>query len=117
MRVVPMEEVYEIGPKGAAAIAHEVVGDGPTYLSFDIDCLDPAFAPGTGTPEIGGFSTAEALVLLRRLAGIDFVAGDLVEVSPPFDSAGITALAGANILFEILCLLTASLAARRSAAD
>ena len=111
-----MEEVYEIGPKGAAAIAHEVVGDGPTYLSFDIDCLDPAFAPGTGTPEIGGFSTAEALVLLRRLAGIDFVAGDLVEVSPPFDSAGITALAGANIMFEILCLLTASLAARRSAA-
>ena len=116
MRVVPMEEVYEIGPKGAAAIAHEVVGDGPTYLSFDIDCLDPAFAPGTGTPEIGGFSTAEALVLLRRLAGIDFVAGDLVEVSPPFDSAGITALAGANLLFEILCLLTASLEARRSAA-
>ena len=115
MRVVPMEEVYEIGPKGAAQIAQELVGSEPTYLSFDIDCLDPAFAPGTGTPEIGGFSTAEAVVLLRGLAGIDFVAGDLVEIAPPFDSSGITALAGANILFEMLCLLAAALEARRAA--
>ena len=114
MRVVAMEEVYDIGPKGAAAVAHEVVGSGPTYLSFDIDSLDPAFAPGTGTPEVGGFSTAEALVLLRGLAGIDFVAGDLVEVSPPFDSAGLTALAAANILFEQLCLLAAARLGRLS---
>ncbi len=116
MRVVAMEEVYEIGPKAAAQIAHEVAGGGPAYLSFDIDSLDPAFAPGTGTPEIGGFSTAEAIVLLRGLVGIDFVAGDLVEVAPPFDANGLTALAAANILFEMLCLLTAALEARRGGA-
>ncbi len=114
MRVLPMEEVHEIGPKEVARIARETVGGGPAYLSFDIDSLDPAFAPGTGTPEVGGFSTAEALALLRGLAGVDFVAGDLVEVAPPFDSAGVTALAGANILFEMLCLFAGALARRRA---
>ena len=80
------------------------MGDGPTYISFDIDALDPAFAPGTGTPAVGGISSYEAKRLLIGLRGLDIVGGDLVEVSPPFDSAGITALAGAQLMFEILCL-------------
>ena len=82
-----------------------MVGNGPMYLSFDIDSLDPCQAPGTGTPEAGGISALEALRLLRELRGMDFVGGDLVEVSPPFDVGGITAFNGASILFEILCLL------------
>ena len=86
--------------------AREVVGDGPTYLSFDIDCLDPAFAPGTGTPEVGGLSTREALALLRGLSGIDFVGADLVEVAPQYDATTNTAQVGAQILFTMLSLLT-----------
>ena len=78
---------------------------GPTYLTFDIDSLDPSQAPGTGTPEAGGITALEALRLLRALRGIDFVGGDLVEVAPPFDVGTITAFNGASILFEILCLL------------
>ena len=74
------------------------------YLSFDIDCLDPAFAPGTGTPVWGGLSSAQAQSILRDLAGIDLVGGDVVEVSPPYDHAGITAVAGAHVAMELLCL-------------
>jgi guanidinopropionase len=107
-----MEEVCARGLPEVAAEARAVTGDGPTYLSFDIDALDPAFAPGTGTPEIGGFTTREALHLLRALRGLDLVGADVVEVAPPLDSAGITALAGAGIAFEILSLLAERVAAR-----
>ena len=105
MRVMAMEEFADRGWRYAVEEAHRVVGEGPTYLSFDIDSLDPVFAPGTGTPEAGGLTTLEALRLLRGLQGIDFVGGDVVEVSPPFDVGGLTAFHGAAVLFEILCLL------------
>ena len=85
-----------------------VVGDGPTYLSFDIDSLDPAFAPGTGTPEVGGPSTREVLELLRGLKGVNLVGGDVVEVAPQYDSTTNTAHAGAQVLFEILSLMVFS---------
>jgi len=101
-----MDEFTQIGAEAAAQEARDIVGDGPTYLSFDIDGLDPAFAPGTGTPEVGGLSTVEALTLLRELRGVQFLGADVVEVSPPFDPAGITALAGATMAYELLCLLS-----------
>lgn len=108
MRVMPMDEFQDLGWRAALSEAERVIGDGPTYLSFDIDALDPAYAPGTGTPEAGGLTTIEAMRLLRGLTGHDFVGADLVEVSPPFDHAGLTALHGASILFELLCLLAAA---------
>ncbi len=109
MRVIFMEEFTKLGVTATIAEARRVVGDGPTYISFDIDALDPAFAPGTGTPEIGGLTTAEAQTLVRGLQGLNLVGGDVVEVSPPFDSTGNTALAGATMMFEILCILADSL--------
>ncbi len=105
LRILTMEDCEELGPDAVAAEARRVVGDRPCYLSFDIDCLDPAFAPGTGTPEAGGFTPREAMRMLRGLRGLNLVGGDVVEVSPPHDSAGITAIAGATMMFEILCLL------------
>ena len=105
MRVLTMDEFHDQGWRFAAAEARRVVGDGPVYLSFDIDSLDPSQAPGTGTPEAGGITALEALRLLRELRGLNFVGGDLVEVAPPFDVGGITAFNGASVLFEILCLL------------
>ena len=95
----------------AAAIAAEakaLVGDRPVYLTYDIDSLDPVYAPGTGTPEIGGMTTHQAQVLLRGLRGLNYVGADLVEVSPPFDTGYITSLAGAALAYEILCLLAES---------
>ena len=80
--------------------------DGPTYLSFDIDCLDPAFAPGTGTPVVGGLTTYETQSILRHLKVKQLVGADIVEISPPFDSSEITALAGLDTLFEILCMMS-----------
>ena len=105
MRVLGIEEFADHGWAAAAAEARRVVGDGPTYLSFDIDSLDPAEAPGTGTPEAGGITAREALRLLRALRGIDFIGGDLVEVAPSFDPGTLTAFNGASMLFEILCLV------------
>jgi guanidinopropionase len=105
MRVLPMDELHDKGWKFAAEEVRRVVGSGPTYLSFDIDSLDPSQAPGTGTPEAGGLSALEAIRMLRMLRGLNFVGGDLVEVSPPFDVGTLTAFNGASILFEILCLL------------
>jgi guanidinobutyrase len=81
------------------------IGERPTYVTYDIDSLDPAFAPGTGTPEIGGLSTPQALQLIRALAGVNIVGCDLVEVSPPYDPSGNTGLTGANLLYELLCVL------------
>lgn len=105
MTVIHAEEIGGIGLDGIIARAREVVGDRPVYLSFDIDSLDPAFAPGTGTPEVGGLSTREAQAILRGLAGLRFVGGDVVEVAPQYDATTNTAQAGAQILFEILSLL------------
>ncbi|MEM7123210.1 MAG: agmatinase [Pseudomonadota bacterium] len=113
MRVIYMEEFCELGVAGTLAEARRVVGDGPTYISFDVDSLDPVFAPGTGTPEIGGLTTREAQHLLRGLQGLDLIGGDVVEVAPPFDPSGNTALVGATMMFEILCLLADSVAQRR----
>lgn len=92
--------------------ARAIVGDSPTYVSFDIDCIDPAFAPGTGTPEIGGFTTREAQLLVRRLQGLNLIGADLVEVSPPFDDSGNTAWVGVSIMFELLCMLADSVKGR-----
>jgi agmatinase len=113
MRVVYMEEFTDKGWKWAAEEAQRVVGGGKTYLSFDVDSLDPAYAPGTGTPESGGLTMVEAQRLIRSLAGIDFIGADVVEVSPPFDNGTITSMNAANVLFEILCVLAPALVNRR----
>jgi guanidinopropionase len=115
MRVLGMDEFHDRGWRFAAEEALRIAGAGPTYLSFDIDSLDPSQAPGTGTPEAGGMTALEAIRLLRALRGVDFVGGDLVEVSPPFDVGTLTSFNGASLLFEILCLLTESRARRGSA--
>ena len=99
------EELAALGPGGFSMRVRERVGDGPCFLSFDIDFVDPAFAPGTGTPEVGGPSSREALTYVRSLAGLDFRGFDCVEVSPPFDPAGVTAFVAANACFEMLSLL------------
>jgi agmatinase len=96
-----------MGPEAVAARIRGAVGGQETYLSFDIDALDPAFAPGTGTPEIGGLASWQAQAILRRLGGIGFVGMDIVEVAPAYDVAEITALAGATMVWEYLALLHA----------
>lgn len=113
IRVIYMEEFVRRSVGDVMAEARAIAGDGPTYVSFDIDCIDPSMAPGTGTPEIGGFSTREAQALVRQLGGVRIVGADVVEVAPPFDVAGMTALAGATILFELLCVIAEGVAARR----
>jgi guanidinopropionase len=115
MRVVYIEELYDIGVEGAIAEARRVAGDGPTYISFDVDGLDPVYAPGTGTPEVGGFTTLEAQMMIRGLRGLDLIGGDVVEVAPPFDPTGNTALVGATMMFEILCVVADAVAARGEA--
>ncbi|MWD26123.1 agmatinase [Aquicoccus sp. SCR17] len=102
--IIDAPSVHEMGPKAVAAKIREVTGDHPVYLTFDIDCLDPAFAPGTGTPVWGGLSSAQAAAILRGMAGVNLVGGDVVEVSPPFDSANVTAVAGAHVAVELCCL-------------
>jgi agmatinase len=96
--------VYEHGIQETVAAIQRKVGDRHAYLTFDIDCLDPSFAPGTGTPVVGGLTTQQARALIRGLHGIDFVGMDLVEVAPPYDVADVTALAGATLMLEYLCL-------------
>jgi agmatinase len=108
MRVIHIEEFYEMGWKNVVCEVRRTVGDGPVYVTFDIDCLDPAFAPGTGTPVVGGMTSFEAQQVIRGLRGLKIIGGDVVEVSPPYDSGGITALAGATMMFEILCLAAES---------
>ena len=110
IRVIFMEEFTSLGIEPTLNEIRRVVGQGPTYLSFDIDSLDPAFAPGTGTPEIGGLTTIQAQALIRGLNGLNLVGGDLVEVSPPFDPSGNTSLVGATMLYEMLCVLANSVA-------
>jgi agmatinase len=105
VNIIDAAEVHEIGPAAVAAKAKQIVGDNPVYLSFDIDGLDPAYAPGTGTPVWGGLTSAQAAKLLRDLAGINIKGGDVVEVSPPFDTTGATAIAGAHVATELLNLI------------
>lgn len=112
MRVIFMEEFTKLGVEAVIAEARRVTGKGPTYISFDVDGLDPVYAPGTGTPEIGGLTTIEAQTLLRGLRGLNLVGGDVVEVAPPFDPSGNTALVGATMMYEILCILAESVAER-----
>ena len=114
MRVIFMEEFTKIGVDAVIAEARRVVVDGPTYISFDVDGLDPVYAPGTGTPEVGGLTTIEAQALLRGLRGLDLWGGDVVEVAPPFDPTGNTALVAATMMYEILCIVAESVAARRT---
>lgn len=114
VRVIYMEEFSRRGAESVMEEARAIVGNLPTYISFDVDCIDPSMAPGTGTPEIGGFSTREAQQLVRLLDGLQIVGADVVEVAPPFDVSGITALAGATILFELLCVLAANIDRGRS---
>jgi len=102
--IIDAREMHRIGPEAVAEKIREILKDYPTYLSFDIDCLDPAFAPGTGTPVWGGPSSADMAVILRNIAGIELMGGDLVEVSPSFDTSGVTAIAGAHVVTEILSL-------------
>ncbi|MDA1155302.1 MAG: agmatinase [Proteobacteria bacterium] len=105
MRLMFIEEVKARGIAEIIEEARQVVGGGPVYLSFDIDSIDPAFAPGTGTPEIAGLTTGEALELIRGFRHLNYIGADLVEVSPPFDIGGLTALTGATVMYEILCVL------------
>lgn len=112
VRIVEIDEFFERGVASVMTEAREIVGDGKTYISFDIDGIDPAFAPGTGTPEIGGFTTYQAQQMVRALEGLNLVGADLVEVSPPFDPSGGTAWVGVSIMFELLCVLATAQDAR-----
>ena len=103
--IVSAEEVHETSPQAVAERIRAVVGTEPAYLSFDVDALDPAFAPGTGTPEVGGLATWQARAILRRIAGLNFAGMDVVEVSPPYDVAEITALAAATMAWDYIALL------------
>jgi len=114
MRVIYMDEFHRLGVDRTLQEARRIVGEGPVYISFDIDSLDPAFAPGTGTPEIGGLTSLEAQLLIRGCSGLNIIGADMVEVAPSFDPSGSTAMVGANILFELLCVTSESMANRSS---
>ncbi|MBM3526373.1 MAG: agmatinase [Alphaproteobacteria bacterium] len=113
MRVVTMDEFEDLGRKGVIAEIKRVVGAGPTFLTFDIDGLDPTCAPGTGVPEPGGPSMRDVQVIIRGLQGVNLVGGDVCEVLPAADPLGMTALNAANLMFEILCVLAEAVAKRR----
>ena len=103
IRVIKIEEFFDRGIQDVMAEAREIVGEKETYVSYDIDFIDPAFAPGTGTPEVGGPNSYEALKVIRELTGVKIVGADMVEVSPPFDPSSNTAFLGVSIMFELLC--------------
>lgn len=107
-RMITMDEFRQRSMADAIAEIRQRIGTRPLYVTFDIDCVDPAFAPGTGTPEVGGFTSYEVVQLVRSLVGLNCVGFDLVEVSPPYDPTGITAILGANLVFEFLSLLARS---------
>lgn len=115
MRVIFMEEFTEMGVDAVIAEARRVVGDEPTYLTFDVDGLDPVYAPGTGTPEIGGITTIEAQKFLRGLRALNLIGADVVEVAPPYDPSGNTSLVGATLMYEMLCLLAEVIATKKQA--
>lgn len=108
VRIIMIEELMERGVEHVMDEARERVGRDPTYVSFDIDGIDPAFAPGTGTPEIGGFTSFQAQRMIRKLSGLNLIGADLVEVSPPFDPSGGTAWLGASLMFELMCVLASA---------
>ena len=112
IRVIPIEEFFRRGVEDVMAEAREIVGTDPTYVSYDIDFVDPAFAPGTGTPEIGGPNSYQAIQVVRELEGVNIIGADLVEVSPPFDNAGGTAWLGASLMFEMLCVMARTVSAK-----
>jgi guanidinopropionase len=112
MRVITIEEFHELGVEAVIAEALRVVGGGPCYVSFDIDAIDPCYAPATGTPEIGGLTSFESQQLIRGLDGLNIVGADLVEVAPPYDSANITSHLAASLMFELLCVLAPAVARR-----
>jgi agmatinase len=112
MTVIHIEDFVKMGVEEIIRKARDVVGDGPTYISFDVDGLDPAYAPGTGTPEVGGLTTREALALMRGLRGLNLVGGDVVEVAPQYDPTTNTARTAAQMMFEICCLLAEAGAGR-----
>ncbi len=103
VRIIPIEEFHARGAEDVMAEAKDIAGSDPTYVSYDIDFVDPAFAPGTGTPEVGGPNSFQAIQVARMLDGVNIVGADLVEVSPPFDESGATAFLGVSIMFEMLC--------------
>jgi guanidinopropionase len=105
VRIMPIEECMERGWAEVMQICRDVVGEAATYVSFDIDFVDPAYAPGTGTPEVGGPTSFEAISCVRALRGLDVIGADLVEVSPPFDNGGITSWLGASVMFELICAM------------
>lgn len=105
IRIVRIEELFARGIPDVMAEARAIAGSGETYVSYDIDFIDPAFAPGTGTPEVGGPNSFQALEVVRGLAGVSIAGADLVEVSPPFDVGGLTSWLGASVLFELLCAM------------
>lgn len=105
IRVIPIGEFHDRGVEDVMDEARGIVGNAPTYVSYDIDFVDPAFAPGTGTPEVGGPNSWQAVQMVRSLEGVTIAGADLVEVSPPFDQSGGTAYLGASILFELLCVM------------
>ncbi|KAB2756856.1 agmatinase [Brucella anthropi] len=113
MTVLHVEDVISLGIDRVIEIAHEVVGKGPVYLSFDIDSLDPGFAPGTGTPEVGGLQPREAMQIMRGLNGLNFIGSDVVEVAPQYDPTTNTAQAAAQILFIQLCLAATAIRQRK----
>lgn len=110
IRVIPIEEFHARGPEDVMVEARSIAGTGDTYVSYDIDFVDPAYAPGTGTPEVGGPTSWQALQVAQGLRGVKIVGADLVEVSPPFDPSGGTAFLGVSIMFEMLCAIAESLA-------
>src|SRR5262249_11338008 len=105
MTVIHAEELARLGTTAVIEKIRAVAGDGPTYISFDIDSLDPAFAPGTGTPEVGGLTTREALELVRGCAGLNVIGGEVVGVAPQYDGTTNTAQAAAQMLFELLAVV------------
>ena len=113
IRVIDIDEFHALGVPGVISEIHRVLGHQPSYVTFDVDALDPVYAPGTGTPEIGGLTTYDAQCMIRGLQGLNLVGGDLVEVSPPFDPSGNTAFVGATLLYELLCVLADSVSTRR----
>jgi guanidinopropionase len=114
MRVVTIEEFFELGLARVIDEIRRVTGDGPTYVSIDVDALDAVYVPGTGAPEIGGFGPREAIAMIRGLAGLDLVGADVVEVSPPLDPGGGTARIAAVLMFELAEVMADSRLARRA---
>lgn len=109
-QVITTDMVAEMGPKEVAAQIVRRVGNSPLYLSLDIDVMDPAFAPGTGTPEAGGLSSREVLTIIRALSGLDLVGGDVVEVSPAYDHAEVTSVAASHVVYELITLMAIKMA-------